>query len=709
MGWVHGCGLWLSSWPAQAVGHLSCQPRSTRATRPEIPGLRRPVPGQTRCQTERVRARILVGAAILVDLAASLAAIRLTTRPDAPRLAEIVGPVTWADTTVGLAWALTGAVLAWLRPRNPVGWLLIAVGTCVVISYALGIYGEFGVLLENPAWPMAEWAGWLGSVLWLVALLPLPNVLLVLYPTGRLPSRRWRLPVVAAAVGIGLMTAACLLDPSWYADSMPEHLSPLAAPRVARVLYVAAAITFIPATLAIWAMSLLRLWRAAPPERQQLAWLLAVVMPMFVFGFGFVSLVPDPVWYAALYLIPVAVAVGIFRYNLLGIEVVMRRGLVYGALTGVVVAVYLAVTAVAGSQLSRDPLPGLLAAALVAVALTPLRERMQRAVDRLVYGERRDPLAAVTRLGDQMSADDPDLLTSVMRAVTTAVRAPGARVSAPDGRLLASYGSVAPGAEFPLRVAGQRVGVMEVVARTPGEPYTEPDRRLLNVMAPQVAVAVRALELAEALEAERDQVVTATRTERDRLRRDLHDGLGPSLAGIRLGLVALHDAERAGDQESAETLLARIQAEADVAAGEVRRIIEGLRPAALDDQGLAGALRQQSDRNPYGVHVQLAVDDLPTLPPQVETVAYRIVQEALTNIARHSGRGTPGSAWPWSNGNLSVEVADDGTGIDEVSSTGLGLDSMRRRVETLGGSFALASSPVGTTVTACLPLPEPSS
>ena len=665
--------------------------------------------GTTSCQTKSVQARILVGAAILVDLAASLAAIRLTMRPDMPRLAEIVGPITWADTTVGLAWALTGAVLAWLRPRNPVGWLLIAVGTCVVFSYALGIYGEFGVLLEDPAWPMAEWAGWLGSVLWLVALLPLPNVLLVLYPQGRLPSRRWRSPFVAAAVGIGLITAACLLDPSWYADLLPNHPSPLAAPRVALVLYFAAAIAFIPATLAIWAMSLVRLWRAVPPERQQLAWLFAVVMPMYVLGFGFVSVVPDPVWYGALYLIPVAVAVGIFRYNLLGIEVVMRRGLVYGVLTGVVVAAYLAVTAVAGSHLSRDPLPGLLAAALVAVALTPLRERLQRAVDRLVYGERRDPLAAVTRLGDQMSADDPDLLTSVLRAVTTAVRAPGARVSAPNGRLIASYGSVAAGSEFPLRVAGHRVGVMEVVARTPGEAYTEPDRRLLNVLAPQVAVAVRALELAEALEAERDQVVTATRTERDRLRRDLHDGLGPSLAGIRLGLVALHDAERAGDQESAETLLTRIQTEADVAAGEVRRIIDGLRPAALDDQGLAGALRQTADGNPYGVHVQLAVDDLPSLPSQVETVAYRIVQEALTNVARHSEARNARVSLAVANGNLSVEVADDGTGIDEVSATGLGLDSMRRRVETLGGSFALTSGPVGTTVTACLPMLDPSS
>jgi len=192
---------------------------------------------------------------------------------------------------------------------------------------------------------------------------------------------------------------------------------------------------------------------------------------------------------------------------------------------------------------------------LVAVALTPLRDRLQNAVDRLVYGERRDPLRAVTRLGDQVAADEPDLLSSVLQVITKAVRAPGATVIAPDGRPIAELGSAAPGSAFPLLVGGVNVGTLNVAVRAPGESYTKGDHRLLAAFVPQVAVVVRALDLAETLESERDRVVAATRTERDRLRRDLHDGLGPSLVGIRLGLLAMQDAAAVGDAATATDLL----------------------------------------------------------------------------------------------------------------------------------------------------------
>jgi signal transduction histidine kinase len=141
----------------------------------------------------------------------------------------------------------------------------------------------------------------------------------------------------------------------------------------------------------------------------------------------------------------------------------------------------------------------------------------------------------------------------------------------------------------PLRVGGRELGRLQVAARSPGEPYTDGDRRLLAALAPQVAVVVRALELAEALEAERDRVVTATRQERQRLRRDLHDGLGPSLSGVSLGLQALQDARTADDQATADQLLARIRAEVTTAVGEVRRILDDLRPAALDATRLPDA------------------------------------------------------------------------------------------------------------------------
>jgi len=672
---------------------------------PGMVGTNWPPPGRCRCQTGRVRTRALVCAAALFNSAAVAVSVWLTMRPDGAHLDELPRAVASDEALVGLAWALTGAVVAWLRPRNPLGWLLIIAGTCASFSASLAEYGAAGIPVTDEPWPLARWAAWLGSALWLAGLLPLASLLPALYPHGQLPGPRWRWPVAGAAAGIVLLTVAGLLDPSFYDDVVPGYPSPVSAPGLAQVLYVVAAVTLVPGTLAIWAMSLVRLARSRPPERQQLAWLLAVVLPLFVLVF--VPGVPEWVFDAWLFLVPVAIGIGVFRHNLLGIEVVLRRGLVYATLTGVVVTVYLAVTVVAGSRLDRDPLPGVVAAALVAVGLTPLRERLQRAVDRLVYGERHDPMSAVTRLGDRVAADEPDLLSAVLRIVTTAVRAPGATVTAPDGRLLASYGCPTTGPAFPLRVGGLDVGALTVSARTPGESYTAGDQRLLGALVPQVAVVVRALELAEALEAERDRVVAATRTERDRLRRDLHDGLGPSLSGIRLGLLAMHDALTAGDGATGAELLDRIRGEVDITVGEVRRIIDGFRPAVLDDTGLAGALRRHAAGASAGVNVDLAVPDLPQLPPQVETAAYRIAQEALTNVIRHAEARNARITLAIADDALTVEVADDGAGLNGSARDGVGLASMRQRAEALGGTLALTSTDGGTTVTATLPLRGP--
>jgi signal transduction histidine kinase len=405
----------------------------------------------------------------------------------------------------------------------------------------------------------------------------------------------------------------------------------------------------------------------------------------------------------------VAVAVGVLRYRLLGIETVLRRGLVYGLLTAVVVGVYLVVTAVAGTRLDRGPLPGVVAAALVAVGLTPLRERLQVAVDRLVYGDRRDPMRAVTRLGDRVAAaGESDLLPVVLATVTDAVRAPGASVVAADGTVLAACGSHTPDGTaetVPLRVGGRELGRLQIAPRGPGEPYTDGDRRLLAALAPQVAVVVRALELAEALEAERDRVVTATGQERQRLRRDLHDGLGPSLSGVSLGLQALQDARAADDQAAADQLLGRIREEVTTAVREVRRILDDLRPAVLDSTRLPEAIRRHAAAVSTGP-LQVSVDaaDLPALPPAIETAAYRITQEALTNVVRHAGAHHSHVTLDASAAALTVTVTDDGHGIGSAPSDGVGLTSMRQRAQALRGTLRVDSGDHGTTVMAILPL-----
>jgi signal transduction histidine kinase len=657
-----------------------------------------------------MRARVVAVVAVLVAVAAVSLAAWVRTLPNVPAQL-LTGYGT--DLPAGLlavAWTATGAVLLVLRPRNALGWLLVVVGVCQALQQGLAAYGGYGAGVADPPWPLARWAAWPAAALWLPGLLPLPTLLLALYPNGRLPSRWWRWPVGAAALGIGLVTLASMLHPRPYGEIAPGP-PPVAAPTLAIVCGVVGGVLLVAGAVVIWIGSVVRLLRARSPERQQLAWLLFVVVPLIVVAFG---AAPMPVFLALGFGVPVAVAVGVLRYHLLGIEVVLRRGLVYGALTAAVVGVYLVVTTVAGARLDRGPLPGVVAAALVAVGMTPLRDRLQAAVDRLVYGDRRDPMRAVTRLGDRVAAaGETDLLPAVLATVTDAVRAPGAAVLAPDGSLLAAHGATPASSNaelLPLRVGGRELGVLQIAPRGVGEPYTDGDRRLLAALAPQVAVVVRALELAEALEAERDRVVTVTQQERDRLRRDLHDGLGPSLSGVGLGLQALQDSRTAGREAAADELLARIREEVTTAVGEVRRILDDLRPAVLDSTRLPDAIRRHAAAVSTGpIEVAVNAADLPILPPAVETAAYRITQEALTNVVRHAGAHHAHVMLGTSDAVLTVTVTDDGHGISGSTHRGVGLASMRQRAEALRGTLRVDSSDHGTTVVATLPLQDGSS
>lgn len=675
-----------------------------------------------------LRARISAGVAVLSAAVAVAFAGWVMTQPLATAVFFAPDPfrsrgLVAACGCLGLVWAVMGGLLVYLRPRNALGWLVLGVGVSQAWAVGLTAYGwRYGALEIAPSWP-----AYLGPALYVPGWLIVPTLLLALYPDGRLPGKRWRWPVGAAAIAIVLLTVSIpfpVVGPEeahgWVAvPTLPDRLGDVLFPgkpmysTYQSVLAVpggttpvapswwpnltgAAAWIFKPvlalSMLAIWVGTAVRLVRATPPRRQQLAWLACVAVPflpaMFAGG-GFANLLV----LLSLSLVPVAVAVGTLRYRLLGTEPVLRRGLVYGMFTFAVVGAYLLVTAAAGSALDSRPLPGAVAAALVAVALAPARHRLQRAADRLVYGERQDPMRAVTQLGQKVAtAGGLELLPGALLSVMAAVHAPGASVAAPDGRIVAAIGvdpGVDPASEvLPLSFGGQRVGLLRVACRHVGEKYSTHEASLLAALAPQVAVVVRALELTEALESERDRVVAATATERVRLRGDLHDGLGPSLSGIGLGLQALSDSIDTDDRDSAEALLGRIREEVTIALDEVRRLIDGLRPSALDTMELPDAIRRHARTVSAAVPVEVVVGDLPALPAPVENAAYRITTEALTNAARHAVARRVQVTLSAPDGALLITVADDGGGVGTAVP---GVDS----------------AATGTTITATLPLEQP--
>ncbi|MFD1505717.1 hypothetical protein FE374_01045 [Georgenia yuyongxinii] len=625
-----------------------------------------------------------------------------------------------ALSLVGLGWAAIGAVLTWLRPRNVLGWLMLVVGTTTQVALAEESLARLGVLGGDPAHPWdGRGAGLALTIVGGFLIFALLGLLPVLYPSGRLPGPRWRAPTVA------VLTAAALMQVQWLLAALDDAWAwPFsAAPHSTQPVWLVWAPTavYAAATLAVWTGCVARLVRARRPERQQLSWLLTAVVVILVtqsLGDSTAALWAQA---AGLYLLPAAVAVGILRYRLLGIELVLRRGLVYAALTAAIVALHAVVALVTGARLTGGALPGVVAAAVVAVGLTPVRVRLQRGVDRLLYGHRSDPVRAVADLGDRVAAArERDLLDAVLEGVRTAVRAAGARILGSDGAVLAVAGScaTAPGPPrvpdppdmppdslaVPLTVSGEPVGTLQLAPRAPSEQYSPPDERLVAAMAPQVAVVVRALDLAAALEAQRDAVVDARRAERERLRRDLHDGLGPSLTGVGLGLRALDDAVETGDAARAREIASVLETEVSAAVTEVRRILQDLRPAPVAEHGLAAALVRGLATPGSSLAVEVTVGDLPPMPPAVEDAVYRVALEAVTNVRRHAAATRATVDVRVAGARVVLRVADDGAGFPPDAAAGLGLASMRQRADALGGELSTTTTPGGTTVVLEVPV-----
>jgi signal transduction histidine kinase len=347
------------------------------------------------------------------------------------------------------------------------------------------------------------------------------------------------------------------------------------------------------------------------------------------------------------------------------------------------------------------------AAGVTALALQPLLHRLRTGVSRMLYGDRASPDLVVQRVrvaGDGVAGTTAsDVLRAAATELVAALRVPWARIEVEEDAGQAGTARTS-GRSLPLTHRGEPVGTLTVGARWDGERPSAADDRALQAVTRQLGATVHALLLARRLAGARERVVTAREDERRRIRRDLHDGLGPALAGLTLGLEGAE--ELAGrDPVAAVRHLGPLRAQAQEAVGDVRRIVEGLRPPALDDLGLAGAVEAQLARlaSPR-LAVRLDVPaDLPDLPAAVEVAALRIVGEAAHNVCRHAAATTCRVALAVQGHWLTVRVEDDGAGIRDGVEPHVGLDSMAERAEEVGGRLEVSSGGTGTVVSARLP------
>ena len=616
----------------------------------------------------------------------------------------------WGTLTFVVAMLVLGLFVFWRRPLVPAAGALLVAGAGAFGSTVPFILGNDpldltdGLLMTMTVGTSLVYLLLWGGLIDFFLVFPRPFATVAARPALRLLPYAVVAGGYFGAVGISRFTEPTAL--AWIGSwSYWTILPTIMAFAIAPVLLVAR-------------------WRQAEAQERQLlrafGWVLGFILVVDLVIWivpellGAPPLVPWSIQALVGLPFPVLIAVAILRWGAFDFDVVIRRSLVYGGLTVAVIVVYVLVAAGLHATLgsASEFATSLLATGITALAALPIRDGLQRAANRTIYGDRDEPVRAIRRLGDRLEASvDPESMPRVVvDAVADALRLPYVGLelgTAPTAQLAAERGTrPASVVERVLTFQGQPVGRLVVAPRGPAEPLSTSDLRLLDDLARQVGVAAHAALLTEDLRASRERLVTAREEERRRLRRDLHDGLGPALAAIGMRAGAAESVV-ATDPDRAAALLAELQAEVTAAVADVRRLVDELRPPAIDEVGLVGALRLAADRLGSTGPPTLVVESegrLPDLPAAVEVAAYRIGTEAMTNAVRHAGAAVC-SLRLVGGSDLTVVVEDDGRGLPAERRAGVGLASMRERAAELGGECRVEARPGGgTRVVARLPL-----
>lgn len=646
------------------------------------------------------------------------------------------------DIVVYLVWGplfcasvVTGLFILHRYPGHRVGWVLCLAGFTWITANTTWLYGKVALdhhLLDLPA---ASIVTQIGSYYPFGLYLILVELMLI-FPSGRLASPRWRVVRWLGSLGALGASLSILTGPQVMMGDFGDVPNPWrvsgatgSALEIAGVGFFVMFAMGIPAGVSM----VRRLRRATGVERAQMRWIAlagTILLIAYVMHLVNVTMFAGSPWYwiifslwgLALNSVGIMTGIAILRYHLYDIDLVIHRSVLYASLVAIIAVLYLLLVNLLDAVAHRidgaspDPwVASLVVAAGIALVAHPLRRWLEGQVNRRLYGERDDPGAVLARLGARLEAAvaPAELLGEVTRTVTDLLRVPHAAVALRAGETLAVVAETgAPGQEqvgVPMLYQHAPIGELRVTPRSPGEGFSRADSLVLAEIARQAAVAAYAMRVTADLRQARERLVTAREEERRRLRRDLHDGLGAQLAALTMQVNGARRLVR-GDPDRAEYELDAFQGELRAAIADIRRLVHGLRPPALDEFGLVAALRSrllafESGAGGFAAELHASGDDR-MLPAAIEVAIYRIVEEALTNIARHAAarRVTVTLAI---GDDVRLAIEDDGRGIPERYAPGVGVHSMRERCEELGGAFAIGPAEGdGTRIDVAIPLPE---
>lgn len=639
------------------------------------------------------------------------------------------------------AYLLTGTVVFVAQPRSLVARSLLAFAVLEAAGYVIGTaYSAYLVTEGTPA------GGW--AVILIMQELDFASFVVIfmvcaVFPDGkyhRSYERRMAAVLGAAVPALIVMQLAGSVRLKYastfiWQDSVSAR-NPVAVPALAGLGAVAAMVIQAGVVALLLGVGVLiaRYRRSGPAERRQIAWplygLALTGCAIVLLGAASPEVNTLPPWLRyLLYLpvvlfIPAGLIIGIVRYQVLDIRLVVRRSVVYGALWLLIAAAYTGVAAALGVVAGRRvPLDLAIVLTIVATMVAaPVRRRLERLADRLVFGRRLSGYELISQLGTRLEASPgtEDVAATVAAAVQLGLGARWVQVSLGrrGERPVASAGIALtapddPVLHVPLVHGPDLVGAIDCGPKTEGR-YSAADTELLATLGRQAALAIRNSQLTtelshrfDELAESRARLVHAEAAGRRQLERDIHDGVQQELVAVlaRLGL-ARNQLRR--DKQLAETTMKEVLADGRRALENLQELVRGIHPPVLTDRGLLDAVRERAARLP--ITAEVSSDGLPPearFGPDIEGAAYFFVCEALGNVLKHARATRAVVCLQAEQGHLAVEIRDDGQGFAVPAPAQTGLRGLRDRIEALGGQMEITSTGHGTTVSAWLPIGEP--
>ena len=678
---------------------------------------------------------------------------------------------TWSNWTDGLGlgtafvatYGISGALILSRRPSNPIGRIFLYLTAVIAVSELFGEYAVFAYGAGHPALPLRGALAWVSLWSFFLAFPIGPTLLFLFFPEGTDPGRKWRAVLLLGLIGmtllvVGFATASGPINPATRGNGtffIPGTSNPTGflgsgdtgiAGSIQGAGWGISGLALICSVVA----SILRLRRSTGIRRQQLKWLAYVAAPVApAFAIHFLVAItnldrrisiPDftqPIYIAIFILgIPLATGVAILRYRLYGIDVVISRTLVYGALAAFITAVYVGIVVGLGTLVGSGGQPNLVlsivATAVVAVAFQPVRDRLNKFANRLVYGKRATPYEVLSefseRVAETYAADEAlPRMAQVLAEGTGAERAEvwlrrgallrpaAAWPPEADGRsALAITGEAIP--EIPetdravaVRHRGELLGAL-TVTKPRAESMTPVEEKLLEDLAAQaglvlknVGLTAELLQRLEELRASRQRLVAAQDEERRRLERNLHDGAQQNLVALKVKL-GLAEAFAEKDPARAKELVAQLKSDADEALETLRDLARGIYPPLLADKGLMAALESQARKATLPVSVEAS--GIGRYPQDIEAAVYFCCLEALQNVQKYAEASRVSLRLAQEDGTLEFEVEDDGKGFDPATAArGAGMTNMADRLDALGGELVLYGGAGAMTIGGRLPVP----